>query len=79
MIVVSIAVIVPIMLNPTDHDVLTNSIEVLTFSWVENSIPTIINIILGVVAIFGGGLAAALIIIGIVNGWDYAMNYKIPI
>jgi len=68
-----------VMQDPTNPEIIKNVTEDAAEKIVDESIPTPIKIILGIITIFGGSLFAVTLIIAVIKGWNYIMNYKIPI
>jgi hypothetical protein len=68
-----------VMQDPTNPEVIKNVTEATAEKMVDEAIPTPMKIIIGIVTIFGGTLFAVILIIAVVKGWDYIMNYKIPV
>ncbi|MBR9705092.1 hypothetical protein GOV12_06785 [Candidatus Pacearchaeota archaeon] len=68
-----------VMQDPTNPDVLKQITEDAAEKIVDESIPTPVKIILGIVVIFGSSIFAVILIIAVIKGWDYIPNYKIPI
>ncbi len=75
----AVSVITQVMKDPTNPEVLKEVTEDAAEKIVDEAIPTPFKIIIGIVTIFGGGLLAVILIIAVVKGWDYIMNYRISI
>lgn len=74
-----ISILGQVMQDPTNPEVITEVVEDTAEKMVDEAVPTPIKIIIGIVTIFGGTLFAVILIIAVVKGWDYIMNYKISI
>ncbi|MEK6832976.1 MAG: hypothetical protein AABY32_02920 [Nanoarchaeota archaeon] len=68
-----------VMQDPTNPEVIKSVTEDTAEKMVDEAIPTPMKIIIGIVTIFGGTLFAVILIIAVIKGWDYIMNYRIPI
>lgn len=69
--------VAPALVDPTNPQNIAHVAEQGAQKIADDAIPTPVTIILGIVALFGGGIFAAFLILGVVVGWDKIENFNV--